>query len=76
MEFDVGRIRLGRRREILAGVGKALGSVTTKAEKSRCLHAVRIRNRGLMERADGSLEMSLLELGQAQIHLHTLELGI
>src|ERR1035438_1112919 len=76
MELDVRRIHLGRRCERLARIGKAFWSVITKAEKGHCLHMVRMGAGSIMERSDGRLEMSLLELSQAQIQLHAFQLRI
>ena len=76
VEFGVIGIRSRRRLQVLDGLTKALGPVVTETQQRCCLQIIRISCRSGMERSHGCLKVSLLEIREPQIELHSRQLRI
>jgi len=76
MKLRVARIGLHRDFEVLDRVREALRAIATEAQQRLRLHVLGFRFRRRHQGRDGRVEAPLLELGQAQIQLHSGQLRI
>src|SRR6266581_596649 len=71
MQFSVGGIGLGGRREIFDGFGETFRAVVTHPKQNAHLTAARIGRECLGQRWGGGLEVSLLKFGEAEVELQS-----